>query len=154
MFSYPTKSLASFVVLLAVVAAGLTTGMAIDRSGGASIVGLSVFAGLGCLFGGCWQRVSDGQSVLLGPIACVALVVYVIVIAAVNPLELVISEGEVARSLLLLAPLALGAAVFRRQGRWIGALGGLLVFYGFVVAVSFNVFNRSYGIGVFSSRME
>jgi len=84
----------------------------------------------------------------------VVLVVYVLVIVVEYPLELVISETEVARSILLLAPIALGAVLFVRQGRWLGVLGSLFVCYGVVVAVTFNVFHRSDGIGVFASRME
>jgi hypothetical protein len=149
-----SRSLASFAALLVAAASGYLTGIVVDRSAGASIVGISVLAGLGCLFGGVWQRDPNSQPTLVGPIACVALVAYVIAIVVMNPLEDVISEGDVACSIMLLAPLALGACLFFRVGRWVGAVGTLLVCYAVVVAVAFNVFHRSYGIGVFASRIE
>jgi hypothetical protein len=64
------------------------------------------------------------------------------------------SESEVLRSLLLMTPIVLAVPFFFRQGRWLAAMGSLFLTYAIVVAVAFNVFNRSYGIGVFTSRME
>ncbi len=154
MVSSTSKTLASFAALLAALVVGYLTGIVVDRSGGASIVGISILAGVCCLLGGAWQRAPPAKPALIGPIACVASVAYLIGMVVMNPLELVIDEADIARSIMLLASLALGAFLFFRQGRWIGALGTLLVCYAVVVAVAFNVFHRSYGIGVFAGRME
>jgi hypothetical protein len=106
MVSSTSRTLASFAALLSAVAGGFLTGIVVD-------VGISVLAGVGCLIGGVWQRKPESKSDLIGPIACVASVAYVFVLIVMNPLELVISEADIARSIMLLAPLALGAFLLR-----------------------------------------
>jgi hypothetical protein len=149
-----TKSLLGLAALAVLATFGYVTGIVVDLSGGAAAVGLSVMIGFGCLIASGWKGIPRGASNWNERASCLVLVVYILVTLWLNPLVLVNSTREVGLSILLLTPVALGAAVFGRRGRWIASLGAMLIFFGLVVAVTFNVFHRSCGVGVFECRRE